>query len=607
MSIRLSHCAIAALGSALALALALPAGEGQALAAPPLSPGPRVPTLQTPIDASTAEARSSAAPAAAVAANAAANTVANARRSTRVKRKISLSASPSKAILGATIRLSGRLSPKPRFRAKVLLQQRASSGWKTIARARTGKSGAYHFRISSKVEQRLTLRVLAPGLKRKRVKYRTAVSRTRVVSAVSAQNRWINWRTNFVTTGYDPVENEISADGRYVAYISRTPMTADAPPVDVPAAYLWDRVTGTTRLVSAGAGAPGGRGDSPSQIDVSGDGRFVVYTATTASDTQVPDNNGRHDVILWDRSTNRRTLISANRSGNGSGTGDSHMPGISPNGEYVVFTTQADDLIAGVPLSGFRQIYRWKRSTGELAVVTVRNGVLGNGTSDRAAVSDGGVVAFSSAASNLVEGDTNGKYDVFLAGAPGQSTLLSVNRYGEPSNGSTYAASISADGMVVAAQSAASDLVEGDTNGKDDVFAWDLARGAVPFMVSHASGGPNDAPLEPALAPALSPDGRYVSFSTLSPDLFPGDSSGSWDTLVRELRTDELTVISRFPNGSSFVSFQASRLSLAAGGNRGSFTSDIGPRLEGRSGDDQNELFLWTRGAPYVPDSGIQP
>jgi TolB protein len=84
---------------------------------------------------------------------------------------------------------------------------------------------------------------------------------------------------------------------------------------------------------------------------------------------------------------------------------------------------------------------------------------------------DGRYVAFESEASNLVRGDTNGAFDVFVRDlGTGTTSRLSVAGNRRPANDASYSADISADGRYVAFHSAASNLVPGDTNGVDDVF-----------------------------------------------------------------------------------------------------------------------------------------
>ena len=103
----------------------------------------------------------------------------------------------------------------------------------------------------------------------------------------------------------------------------------------------------------------------------------------------------------------------------------------------------------------------------------------GNGRSFVPAVSaDGRFVAFYSDASNLVAGDENASRDVFVNDRQtGETTRMSVDSSGAEANDDSFAPVISADGRFVAFSSAASNLVAGDTNGLDDIFVRDRQAG----------------------------------------------------------------------------------------------------------------------------------
>jgi len=104
-------------------------------------------------------------------------------------------------------------------------------------------------------------------------------------------------------------------------------------------------------------------------------------------------------------------------------------------------------------------------------------GVQGNDFSSVGSISarsisaDGRFVAFISSAFNLVPGDTNGSYDVFVRDRQtGTTRRVSVGPGSAQGNDSSYEAAISADGRFVAFNSDATNLVSGDTNGFTDVF-----------------------------------------------------------------------------------------------------------------------------------------
>jgi Tol biopolymer transport system component len=145
---------------------------------------------------------------------------------------------------------------------------------------------------------------------------------------------------------------------------------------------------------------------------------------------------------------------------------------------------------------------------------------------------DGRYVAFSSEASNLVPGDTNGTSDVFVRDlGTGATSRVSVSGAGDEANNESFGAAISADGQHVAFLSEASNLVSGDTNAKFDVFVRDLGTGSTSRVsVSTAGEQANDHSYDLA----ISADGRYVAFSSEASNLVPGDTNGTSDVFVRD-------------------------------------------------------------------------
>ena len=117
-------------------------------------------------------------------------------------------------------------------------------------------------------------------------------------------------------------------------------------------------------------------------------------------------------------------------------------------------------------------------------------GAGGNGDSTTvSASSDGRYVAFTSAASNLVNADTNSAADVFVRDRQtGQTTRVSVSSAGVQGNGDSTAAALSADGRYVVFQSAASNLVASDTNAALDIFVHDRQTGTTTRVSVDSSG-----------------------------------------------------------------------------------------------------------------------
>lgn len=206
----------------------------------------------------------------------------------------------------------------------------------------------------------------------------------------------------------------------------------------------------------------------------------------------------------------------------------------------------------------------------------------------RPAVSaDGRLVAFDSAADNLVPNDTNHRPDAFARDLQhGETTRVSVTSAGQEAK--TFdmikAVAVSSDGSVVAFSSEASDLVPGDTNGAADIFVRDLADGHT-TRVSVASDGTQGNSTSDGVA--LSADGRFVAFSSIASNLVPGDVNGSWDVFVHDMATGQTSIVSVAPDGTPGDSTSGAGLSISDDGRFVAFDSSaanlvLGPPLARR-------------------------
>ncbi|HET6163645.1 MAG TPA: hypothetical protein VFG37_08255, partial [Planctomycetota bacterium] len=175
------------------------------------------------------------------------------------------------------------------------------------------------------------------------------------------------------------------------------------------------------------------------------------------------------------------------------------------------------------------------QSTAQVSVDSLGNE--GGAYSEIASISaDGRFVAFNSYASNLVAGDTNGTTDIFVHDRlTGVTERVSVDTAGAEANNGCYVASISPDGRFVAFHSAASNLVSGDTNGKYDVFVHDRVNGITERVsVDSVGGEANDQSFIGAVGPAMSNDGRFVTFESDATNLVGGDTNGQMDIFVHD-------------------------------------------------------------------------
>ncbi len=299
----------------------------------------------------------------------------------------------------------------------------------------------------------------------------------------------------------------------------------------------------TTRESVSSAGVQGNfHSTYPS---ISADGRFIAFDSG-ASNLVAGDTNFRPDVFVRDRVTGQSARVSVSSAGV-QGTGNAELPSISADGRFVAFMSSSSTLVAGDSNNVF-DIFVHDRQTGTTSRVSVSTaGVEGNSSSRQPSISpDGNVVVFESAASNLVAGDTNGAQDVFAHDRlTGQTTRVSVASNGSQGNGASggdvlSVPRLSGDGRFVAFQSRASNLVPVD-NAASDVFVHDRQTGQTTKVSVSSAGAPA---LSDAMFPSISNDGRFVAFSTTSSNLVPGDTNGLEDVFVHDRQTGETTRVS---------------------------------------------------------------
>jgi Tol biopolymer transport system component len=302
---------------------------------------------------------------------------------------------------------------------------------------------------------------------------------------------------------------------------------------------------GNIELVSIDSN--GTQGNKNSEYpSISADGHYLVFEAV-ASNLVYGDTNAAMDVFVHDRFDGETTRVSLTSAGT-QGNQGSYNPSISADGRYVAFWSWASNLV-GEDTNGTWDVFVHDRITGETQRISVASdGTQGNGRSTRSSISgDGSYVVFDSLASNLVDGDTNGVEDVFVHDMrSGETQRISVVSDGTQGNDLSVWSSISSDGHYLVFESYASNLVGGDTNGTWDVFAHDRVTGETQ-RISVASDGAQGN--DQSGYPVISADGRYVAFSSLATNLMGGDTNGTWDVFVHDRVTGETTCVSIASNG----------------------------------------------------------
>jgi Tol biopolymer transport system component len=300
----------------------------------------------------------------------------------------------------------------------------------------------------------------------------------------------------------------------------------------------------TTRVSVDSSGAEGDGGAWTASI--SADGRFVAFNSTSRH-LVAGDGNDRSDVFVHDRLLGTTERVSVDSNGV-EGDSDSYGPSISADGRFVAFTSIATNLV-GNDGNGYPDVFVRDRASGTTERISVDpaggDGDLGSSRSSISA--DGNYVAFESFASNLVAGDANHWPDVFVRDrAAGTSRIVSVDSAGAQGDGYSWSASISADGLVVAFESQARNLVAGETNTHWDVFVHDVTTGITERVSSSSSGGESDAECR---RPSISGDGRFVAFHADASNLVSNDSNDATDVFVRDRANATTERASEGPDG----------------------------------------------------------
>ena len=388
----------------------------------------------------------------------------------------------------------------------------------------------------------------------------------------------------------------LSADGRYFVFLSKArdlvPGQVDVK--DTQDVFLYDRVAGTTALVShaAGAATTGGKDDSYEPV-ISADGRWVVF------DTNVVHSNGgvTSPVFLYERETGQLTLVSRQIGGLKFSSG--FAPAISADGGYVSYLdARWDVLIDG-------GIYLYERASGRTLLV---NHAVGSTTEpgdipqpesyypDPVMSADGRFIAFSSVSTNLIPGqdDDFGARDIFLFDRLTGVTTL-VSHAGGSSrtvgNSASFAPSLSADGRYLVFASNATDLLAGvaDLNRDLDVFLYDRLTGTT-SLVTRSAESASVTSRDGGSAPAISADGNTIAY-------FSRDHRAGGHIWVYDRLSGQRSFVTRSAESASRpANTGASDLVLSANGRYLTFASEATDLVPGQKDRGKTlDVFLHDR------------
>ncbi|MGQ9927083.1 MAG: putative Ig domain-containing protein [Chloroflexaceae bacterium] len=267
----------------------------------------------------------------------------------------------------------------------------------------------------------------------------------------------------------DSYAPSISGDGRFEAFVSSATNLVGADTNGVSDIFVRDLQMNTTIRVSVDSGGAQANGDSYAP-SISGDGRFVAFVSS-ATNLVGADTNGVSDIFVRDLQMNTTIRVSVD-SGGAQANGNSYDPAISGNGLFVAFASESDNLVSA-DTNNASDIFVRDLQAGVTSRVSIATG--GDQSNDESyfpAISDDGTfVVFTSDATNLVVNDTNGFRDIFIHNRQDNTTFrVSVDTAGMQTNDDSFLAALSGNGLVVVFESDADNLVADDSNVARDIF-----------------------------------------------------------------------------------------------------------------------------------------
>ncbi len=412
----------------------------------------------------------------------------------------------------------------------------------------------------------------------------------RVIAGADARKRAVILRDNVTDrtdnvaqpAGTAPFRNEggrvqgpssLSADGRFAAFVS------DARGLGLPddaarAAFVRDRVTGRVTLVSRQDGANGAAmGGGVNSAAISADGRRVAFELANK-----PGGQQATESQIWVRDipSGRSFLASRADGANGAtGNGYSELPALDADGSRVAFTTTASNLGDG-DTDGVSDIHVRDLAANRTLLASRANGAAGP-KGDRGSFgpdidASGQRVLLQTRATNLGDGDTDDRTDAHVRDlGAGTTRLASAAPGGQKSNADVFSASIDASGTRVAFAAGATNLL-GVPGAFEKVFVRDLARNTL-VLASRANGAAG-APANAASNDVrISPDGGSVAFASSARNLAAGVPAGSEQVYLRDLTGGRTELMSRRSGTGAPFGGSAQLADISLGGGCVTFQS----------------------------------
>ncbi|WP_395377435.1 hypothetical protein [Marinicella sp. W31] len=441
----------------------------------------------------------------------------------------------------------------------------------------------------------------------------------------------------------------ISANGQTIAFVSSaTDLTSEAVFGYENSLFSYDVNSGVVSNQSEVAFAPNTVIRNINTPTISSDQKFALYSSQSPNLLPVLETNTLNDLLLLDRDTNTRHVISRNVLS---------FHNISKSGRYVLFYTRFFPPAGTLDLNG-NFLFLLDRDTGsytqiaENAVGEVNNqglvffssfsGLVGNDTNGNQDVyvfdsSDQSIaliseavggnagnsgsaledisetngttfVVFQSAATDLINLDQNGRTDVFMREWPGGNIIrISQTPAGVGGGGTSRGAAITPDGGTVVFISSAQNLTADDYSNAtgEQVFSYNTLDQTIALRSKSNTGLPLNENFDQMSNVGISDSGRYIAFDFDGDVAFLSDSDRRNDVFLLDTFTDNLSLVSKKLNGQQIsetatLSAVVEDLSLSPPLVGVLFTTDGGALVEIDEHPQYREAFLYQQGGPNV-------
>ena len=336
----------------------------------------------------------------------------------------------------------------------------------------------------------------------------------------------------------------LSGDGRYVAFTSTASNLVAGDTNSAQDAFVFDRQMCAPAIVSVSTG--GAQTNLPSNgarisSDASVIGFFSDGDGLVAGDTNV-----RSDVFVRNRTLNQTTRASV-ATGGTQGNDDSGSATPSGDGRYIVFASNASNLVAG-DTNNATDIFIRDRHSGTTTRVLGTGGVQPNDSSLAPVISDDGrYILFQSFATNLIVGDTNTDRNLYLYDRTTATVTRVTGADFTPPASLGYYYDLSADGRYIVYSSPANALVAGDDNNAEDVFVYDRTTAQTTRVSVATDGTQGDGG---STFPAISGDGRFVVFQSAATNLVATDTNSATDVFLRDRLLNTTARVSTAADGT---------------------------------------------------------